>query len=341
VAILAESMTERRTGVWLSLAALVASGLAGCIVDRTRGRDAGGSGPSVVADRKFVVTGPTRIELANSSGESRVTAGPPGEVQIHAEFRAKSRLFHDGERRLNEMAANPPILQESNFIRIGGTSEHSGGVTASYTISVPPDTEIHAMSGSGDMQVRGIKGPANFIGGSGSIAASNIAGDVHVTAGSGNVQLSEIQGQVEITAGSGDIKLTEIHGDIRAQTGSGEIKIIKPADSVEVNAGSGSVSLSGITADLRVHTSSGEVTVEGNPQANTYWEIHTSSGTVTLRVPPNANLRLYARTSSGDIDTQIPITMEGTTGKHELRARIGDGKARVEIETSSGKILLH
>jgi hypothetical protein len=121
---------------------------------------------------------------------------------------------------------------------------------------------------------------------------------------------------------------------IRAQTGSGEIKITKPADSVEVNAGSGSVSLSGITADLRVHTSSGEVTVEGNPQANTYWEIHTSSGTVTLRVPPNANLRLYARTSSGDIDTQIPITMEGTTGKHELRARIGDGKARVEIETS-------
>jgi hypothetical protein len=141
-------MTQRRTGIWLSLLALAASGLAGCIVDRNRGRDSGGSGPSVVADRKFVVTGPARIELTNGSGDSRVTAGPPGEVQIHAEFRAKSRLFHDGERRLNDMAANPPISQESNFIRIGGTGEHSGGVTASYTISVPPDTEIHAMSGS-------------------------------------------------------------------------------------------------------------------------------------------------------------------------------------------------
>ncbi len=245
MAMLPESMTQRRTGIWLSLAALVASGLAGCIVDRTHGRDAGGSGPSVVADRKFVVTGPARIELINGSGESRVTAGPPGEVLIHAEFRVKSRLFHDGERRLNEMAANPPILQESNFIRIGGTSEHTGGVAASYTISVPPDTEIHAMSGSGDIQVSGIKGPANFIGGSGTIAASNIAGDVHVTAGSGDIRLSEIQGQVEVTAGSGDIQLAQIRGDIRAQTGSGEIKITKPADSVEVNAGSGSVSLSG------------------------------------------------------------------------------------------------
>jgi DUF4097 and DUF4098 domain-containing protein YvlB len=325
----------------LSLAAFLASGLAGCIVDRTRGRDRSNSAPSVAADRRFVVTGPVRIELTNGSGESRVTAGAAGEVQIHAEFRAKSRLFHDGERRLNEMAANPPISQESNFIRIGGMSGHSGGVTANYTITVPPDTEIRAMSGSGDVQVSGIKGPANFIGGSGTITASNVAGDVHVTAGSGDIRLSEIHGQAEVTAGSGDIQLAEIHSDVRAQAGSGEIKITKPIGSVEANTGSGSVSLIGISGDLRVHTSSGEVSVEGNPQSNTYWEIHTSSGTVTLRVPPSANFRLYARTGSGDIDTQIPITMEGTAGKRELRARIGDGKARVEIETSSGKILLH
>ena len=32
--------------------------------------------------------------------------------------------------------------------------------------------------------------------------------------------------------------------------------------------------------------------------------------------------------------------MEGTTSKHELRARIGDGKGRVEVQTSSGSISL-
>jgi DUF4097 and DUF4098 domain-containing protein YvlB len=334
-------MVQRRIRIWLSLAALVASSLAGCVVDRTRGRDTTKSGPGVVADRKFVVTGPVRIELANSSGDSHVIAGPTGEVEVHAEFRAKSRLFHDSDRRLNEMVENPPISQESNFIRIGGMSEHSSSVTASYTITVPPDTEIHSMSGSGNVQVNGIKGPANFVGGSGTITASNIAGDVQATVGSGDIRLSEIQGQVQATAGSGYIQLAEIHGDIRAQTGSGSIKIAKPVASVEANTGSGTISLGGISADLRVQTSSGDVTVDGNPQSNTFWEMHSSSGTVTLRVPPDSNFRLYARTSSGDIDTQIPITMEGTTGKHELRARIGDGKARVEIDTSSGKILLH
>jgi DUF4097 and DUF4098 domain-containing protein YvlB len=334
-------MVQRRIRIWLSLAALAASSLAGCIVDRTSRRDASNSGPRVIADRKFVVNGPVRIELANSSGDSRVIAGPTGEVEVHAEFRAKSRLFHDSDRRLNEMVENPPISQESNFIRIGGMSEHSSSVTASYIITVPPDTDIHSMSGSGNVQVNGIKGPANFVGGSGTITASNIAGDVHATVGSGDIRLSEIQGQVQATAGSGDIQLADIRGEIRAQTGSGSIKILKPAASVEANTGSGNISLGGISADVRVQTSSGEVTVDGNPQTNTYWEMRSSSGTVTLRVPPDSNFRLYARTSSGDIDTQIPITMEGTTGKHELRARIGDGKARVEIETSSGKILLH
>jgi putative adhesin len=329
-------MTQRKTRIRLTVAALVAIGLGGCITDR--GGDTGGTG--AIADRKFIVTGPVRIELTNGSGASRVTAGPAGEVQVHAEFRVKSRLFHDAQRRLNEIVTNPPISQEGNFIRIGGFGEHWNGLIVNYTITVPADTEIHAMAGSGTIEVSGIKGPANFTAGSGSITASNIAGDVQATAGSGNVELSQIQGQVQATAGSGDIQLAEIHRDIRAQAGSGDIKITKPIDSVEASSGSGSITVEQVSADLRLHTASGDVTVEGNPQANTYWEVHTSSGSVTLHVPADANFRLYARTSSGDIDTQIPIVMEGTTGKHELRARIGDGKARVEIETSSGKISL-
>ena len=270
----------------------------------------------------------------------RTFAGPVGEVQVHAEFRAKSRMFQDGKNRLDDLAANPPISQEGNFIRIGGSNDRSGGVIANYTITVPPDSQIRAIAGSGTIQVSGIKGPATFIAGSGSITADNIAGDVQATVGSGSVELSQIQGQVQATSGSGEIQLSEIHGDVRAQNGSGNIQITRPADMVEANSGSGKITVEQASADLRLHTSSGDVTVEGNPQTTNYWDIRTSSGSVSLHVPATASFRLYAHSSSGDIDTQIPITMEGTTGKHELRARIGEGKARVEVETNSGKISL-
>jgi hypothetical protein len=331
-------MTRLRNTIWLASAALVAIALVGCSVEHTGG--GGGTGPVVTADRKFTVSGPVRIELVNGSGTSRVSAGSAGEVQVHAEFRAKSRLFQDGQRNLDRMVANPPISQEGSFIRIGGGGEHVSSVAVNYTITVPTDTEIHAVSGSGTIQVNGIKGPATFTVGSGEITAKNIGGDLQATAGSGNVELSQIQGQVQASSGSGDLKLSAIHGDIRAQTGSGEIQISEPGDAVVASSGSGSITVAKVSADLRLHTSSGDVTVEGNPQAATYWEVHTSSGSVSLRVPATSSFRLYARTSSGDIDTEIPITMEGTTGKHELRARIGDGKGRVEIETSSGKISL-
>ena len=333
-------MTTQGKRIWLLLAASFALVLAGCVVERGKNADGDTSSPGRTADRKFSVSGPVRIELTNGSGSARVMAGAPGEVQVRAEFRAKSRMFHDGQRRLDEIMANPPISQDGDLIRIGGFGEHMNGMVINFTITVPPETQIHAMTASGKVEVSGIKGPATFMGGSGTIMASNIDGDVQVTVGSGNAKLSEIRGQVQVTAGSGDIELAEIHSDIRAQTGSGSIKIANSTGAVEANSGSGSITLGHVVADVRLHTSSGDVTIDGNPQSNTYWDMRTSSGSVTLHVPADANFRLYARTSSGDIDTQIPITMEGTAAKHELRARIGEGKARVEIETSSGKILL-
>lgn len=336
-------MTQSSKQIWLSFAAVVAIAfvgiqLAGCRVEHTGGRDS--DGPAVIADRKFTVSGPVRIELVNGSGASQVSAGPAGVVQVHAEFRAKARLFQDGQRNLDRMARNPPISQEGNFIRIGGGGERGSGVVVNYTITVPTETEIHATGGSGTIEVRGIKGPATFTVGSGDISAQNIGGDVQAVAGSGSVELSQIQGHVQATAGSGDMKLSEIHGEIRAQTGSGEVEINQPGDAVVVASGSGGITVGQVSTDLRLHTTSGDVTIEGNPQASAYWDVRTSSGSVSLHVPPTSSFRLYARTSSGDIDTEIPITMEGTTGKHELRARIGDGKGRVEVETSSGKISL-
>src|SRR5215472_15828838 len=202
-------MTTRKTELLLPLAVLTATTVAGCIVDRGHHRDAA-SGLGVVVDRKFSVTGSVRLELTSNSGEARVIAGPSGQVEVHAEFRAKARLFHDSERRLNEMAENPPISQEGNFIRIGGIGSHGGSIVADYTITVPRDTDIHAMSGSGNIEVHGIKGPANFTGGSGTIMVSSIGGNVQVVVGSGNIRLVDIQGMVKATAGSGNIELSEI-----------------------------------------------------------------------------------------------------------------------------------
>jgi DUF4097 and DUF4098 domain-containing protein YvlB len=301
-----------------------------------------GSQPSAEGsfDKALTVSGPIRIELTNGSGDSHVTTGPDGEIRIHGEIQVRAWSDKSGQRRVDEIQSHPPVVQDGDVVRIGGSGWSSKDVSIDYTIIVPADAEIRATTGSGDLEINGLKGPAIFIAGSGDIKASKISGDVHATAGSGAIELSDIGGQVQATAGSGDITLDRIQRDIRLQTNSGTLEITDPTGKLEANTGSGDITIRGGSADIRIRTSSGDVNVDGNPGANSYWDFHTVSGDVVLHTPSAASYRLYARSSSGDIEAESPVTMEGTSGKHEFQARIGDGKARVEITSSSGGISL-
>jgi len=292
-------------------------------------------------DRTYAVSGPVRLELTNGNGESKVVAGPPGEVRIHADFRSRTWGAASAQRRLSELRSNPPISQEGNLIQIGGSFPSSSTLTIDYTIIVPPDSQIHGTTGSGEITTTGVEGPASFKTGSGNISATSIKGDIQARTGSGSIQLASIQGQVEAAAGSGEVSLADVRGDIRVQTGSGGIRIAQPAGAIVASSSSGNIDAAGVNGDLRVRTVSGNVVVTGDPRITTYWDFRTTSGNVILQVPAAANLRFYAKTTSGDINAGIPIEMEGTTsGPHELHARIGDGKARVAVETSSGNISL-
>jgi DUF4097 and DUF4098 domain-containing protein YvlB len=326
-------MTKLSKKAWLATVALLLGAVAGC---------ASHSGAEGSFDRQFTVNGPVSLELMTGKGDAHITAGPPGEVRIHGDIHVNSWSSEGAQRGLEQLESSPSVSQEGNLIRIGGGAKQGrGNAEVDYTIVVPQDAQLRSVSGSGDVEVTGIQGPANFNSGSGDVTASEIKGDVQIMCGSGDVQLSKIKGHVQVTTGSGDITLDAIGGEARLQTGSGAIQVSNPGNALEASTGSGDVGVKGASADIRVRTSSGDVDVEGTPGPSNYWDFYTSSGEVVLHVPPTASFRLYAHSHSGDIDAAIPIVMEGTAGKHEFRARIGDGKARVEIQTSSGDISLH
>jgi hypothetical protein len=317
--------------------ALVAAGIALLSLSGCSSRSSSAEGEF---DKAFTVDGPAHIQLNTGSGDTVVKLGAPGQVRIHGNVSVNSWSSETGQRRINEIVANPPVAQQGNLIRIGESGGSMINVSIDYTIEVPPDTELHASSGSGDLEVSGIKGPANLSLGSGAVKASDIGSDVQIRTGSGDVELSKIQGQVTGNTGSGDVKFSDVKGPVRFETGSGYIEVENPGSSVEAHTGSGNVTVTNTASDVRAHTASGDVEIQGDPAGTTYWDLKTTSGDVTLSVPSSASLRLYARSDSGDIEANLPISIEGTTDKHELRARIGDGKARVEVETASGSITL-
>lgn len=326
--------THKRNWLLAALAAtaFVLATLAGC-------------GPHTEAtatfDKTFIVNGPVRLELTTGSGDAHITTGAADTVAIHGQIHAGQWLFGNVQRDLREAQANPPVFQQGNLIRVVSVGHHHSGVSIDYTIVVPQNTELHSVSGSGDVTVAGIQGPANLISGSGNISASQTAGDAQATAGSGNVHFANIQGQATVNTGSGDVEALYINGETRIHTGSGAVQVTQAARSVTVHTGSGNIHVSGASGDLHLSAASGDSTVEGIPGASHFWDLHANSGEIVLNVPAAGNFRLYAHSNSGNIDAQIPVVLEGATAsKHELRARIGDGSARIEAATTSGNITL-
>ncbi len=313
------------------LAAGVASVIlqTGCMVGRSE----------ATFSRTLKVDGPVRLEVNTGSGRIVVRTGGPGEVRISGEVRAGGFLGASASRRAAEIASNPPIDQNGNLIRLGGDRGNArwGIVSISYTVETPADTEVNAKTGSGDVQITGVREPVGVTMGSGVARADDLGDNLTISIGSGRIEASRIQGTVSFHSGSGGVTFRDIRQDVRGASGSGSIEVERAQGRVSVETGSGPIRVSGAMDDLRASTSSGRIEIHGNPSGNAFWDLGAASGTITLAVPHNASFALTAHTSSGDVRVDMPISIEEQSRKF-LRARVGDGKAHVNVETRSGNI---
>ncbi len=322
----------QKRAAWLALAAAVglfslAVGCAG--VPAGTGR----------FDRTLTVTGPVRLEVVSSRGDVRVGPGAPGQVTIRGEFELYLWPWENARQRAEEVVQHPPIEQHGDVILIGHKREERN-IRINYDITAPPQTELSAETGLGNVQVRGIRGPVSLSTGAGGITAEGIGDDAKARTGTGSIQFAHIEGNVRADTGAGSVTLNQVRGEIRAGTGTGGITIEEPGGRIITKTGSGSVTVRGAKADLRASTGSGNVTIEGDPAPNSYWELSTGAGGVDLRVPPSGSFRLYASTNSGGIESNLPIAVEEQS-KRELRGRIGSGAARVDVHTGLGSIRIH
>ena len=175
-------------------------------------------------DKTLTVDGPAHLQLTAGSGDSTITVGAPGEIRVHGDISVHSFSAESGRRRIDEIIANPPVKQQGNLIRVGVPDGGMNNVSIDWTITVPPDTDLHAESGSGDLTIDGIKGAANLALGSGAVKVSNVGGDVELRVGSGDVDLSNIGGEITGNAGSGGVQFATVKGNVRFEAGLGRHK---------------------------------------------------------------------------------------------------------------------
>lgn len=251
-------------------------------------------------DRNLTVNGRVELSVATGSGNVHLTQGSGNKVHIFG--RVKSN-WGGSEARVKEIAANPPIEQTGNIIRIGARHENMHNISIDYEIEAPADVYLNASSGSGNVTDDGIGENAKLNTGSGNIHATGLHGGFSVGTGSGDIYVEQTsQGDVKAETGSGNIELKNLRGGLHAETGSGDIKV------------------GGTPASL--------------------WHLQTGSGNVELWAG-NAPLTLDASTGSGNVHTDKEMLTQGSTDRHHVTGKLNGGGPTVKIETGSGDIRVH
>jgi hypothetical protein len=178
-------------------------------------------------ERTLTVNGRVELSIATGSGYIHLTQGSGN--QIHVFGRVKSNCWGvncPSDQQVREIAANPPIEQTGNIVRVGVHHENLHNLSIDYEIQAPADAYLDAGSGSGNVTDDGVGENAKLNTGSGSIHATGLHGSFTVNTGSGNIYAEQIgQGDVKANTGSGTIELKDVKGGLRAETGSGNIKV--------------------------------------------------------------------------------------------------------------------
>jgi hypothetical protein len=256
---------------------------------------------SIPFDRTLSVSGEAQLMVSTGSGNIHLTPGSGNQIHIHGQI----HVNRDGsEQQAREIAANPPIEQAGNVIRVGQQhEEHWEGISIDYQIEAPAGTLLRANSGSGNIVDEGVGQNAKLQTGSGDITARSLQGPFIVKTGSGNITAEQTgEGDVQAETGSGNIEIKDVRGGFHAQTGSGDIK------------------------------------ATGTPSAP--WNLQTGSGNIDIW-SGGAPLTLDGSTGSGSVITDHEMLVQGSLDRHHIKGNLNGGGPLVRVQTGSGEIHVH
>jgi hypothetical protein len=251
-------------------------------------------------ERNLSVKGTVELNVSTGSGYIHLSHGASGQIHIFGHVRSS---WGGSDEQVRQIAANPPIEQTGNIVRIGAHHQNLHNISIDYEIQAPADAYLNASTGSGEITDDGVGQNAKLGTGSGNIHASALHGGFSLETGSGGIYADQTgDGDVKAETGSGSIELRNLHGGLHAETGSGSIK-----------AG-------------------------GAPTSP--WKLETGSGSIETWTD-DAGIILDAETGSGSIHTDREMTTQGTTSRHHVMGKINGGGPTVKIETGSGSIRVH
>lgn len=259
-------------------------------------------------DTTFDVDARGRLDLENRNGSVLVRTWERAAVRVRADRGRETRIDID---------------DVGSVVRIEPEQRGGRADRVDFEITVPRDFGVTIEAHNGD------------------VVLENIGGSVEAETLNGNVVLRGGVGRVSLGSMSGEIIVDGARAAVHAETMNRGIRITRTEGDIEAEAVNGEIQLSEISSsNVQAESVNGGIRYEGAIRAGGRYLLSTHNGPITMTVPDGTNAAFSVVTHSGSIQTDFTVQLNSLNSRRTVSFRLGDGSARVELESFNGPIHL-
>jgi hypothetical protein len=260
-------------------------------------------------DQTVQVAKGTKLDVNNFAGDVIIKVWDRDAVRVE--------VTHSDRESVDIKQGDQTVTIRSRSMR-GGPPR-----SLDYAITVPSWMAISVSGNYADVTMEGVGGD---------VSVETTRGDINVRGGSGFVSLKSVQGEVTLEKAKGRIEVRAVNEGIRLADISGDLS----AESTN-----GSIILDRIdSANVDLYTVNGNISYDGPIKDKGLYRLTTHNGMIAMAVPERVNATLMARTYNGGFRSSFPIGGDSGERRKRFNVTLGNGSARVELESFGGTIAL-
>jgi DUF4097 and DUF4098 domain-containing protein YvlB len=272
----------------------------------------GGPESASRTDQTLEVTKGSRLVLTNNAGEVVVRSWDRDQVRIQAAHSERERV---------------EIQSAESTVRVRTRGTRGPASLVDYQVTVPAWMPVN---------LSGTYLEATVEGTSAEVTVETVHGNVRVVGGSGNVIARSVEGTITVEKAAGRVQATTVNEDIRVVDVTGDLTVDTTNGDITIDNAQ--------AASLSASTVNGDVTFNGAVRDGGSYRLATHGGDIRLGLGGANNAIVFVRTFQGDFSADFPIQLpEGQSarsGSKRFNFTLGNGSARIELQTFNGDIEL-
>lgn len=260
-----------------------------------------------------------RIDIANVRGSVTVSAWQQDRIEITGTLGKGSKgLRIDGSGSRIDIEVEKP--ESSGWFNWGSSSQMEDSI---LDIRVPQAAELHIETISAEVTVTGTGGRL--------LDVSSVSGKIRLDSNARELEIGSISGRIELSGNGERAHVETVSGDIDSRANRERLKLETVSGNIAVSTDS--------YREFSASSVSGDISLRGKPLDDARVDAETMSGDIRIDAGSDLSARIEAETFSGRIRSDFGKVEEPEHGPgRSLDTSVGDGRARIKIDTFSGDI---